>query len=91
MELGVDKNAGVTIPRGQLKNLKASFTLNQPQLEAPLAKGQVVGTIDFQLNGKTIEQRPLVVLNEVKEAGFFGRIIDFVMMKIHQLFGSWFG
>jgi len=56
-----------------------------------LAKGQVVGTIDFQLNGKIIEQRPLVVLNEVKEAGFFGRIIDFVMMKIHQLFGSWFG
>ena len=91
VELGVNKNAAVTIPRGQLKNLKASFTLNQPQLEAPLAKGQVVGTIDFQLNGKTIEQRPLVVLNEVKEAGFFGRMIDFVMMKIHQIFGSWFG
>ncbi|HCU16717.1 D-alanyl-D-alanine carboxypeptidase [Hafnia paralvei ATCC 29927] len=90
VELGVNKNAAVTIPRGQLKNLKASFTLNQPQLEAPLAKGQVVGTIDFQLNGKTIEQRPLVVLNEVKEAGFFGRMIDFVMMKIHQIFGSWF-
>ena len=91
VELGVNKNAAVTIPRGQLKNLKASFTLNQPQLEAPLAKGQVVGTIDFQLNGKPIEQRPLVVLNEVKEAGFFGRMIDFVMMKIHQIFGSWFG
>ncbi|HDL7412874.1 TPA: serine-type D-Ala-D-Ala carboxypeptidase, partial [Yersinia enterocolitica] len=45
-----------------------------------------VGTIDFQLNGKTIDQRPLVVLNEVKEGGFFSRIWDFLMMKISQLF-----
>ncbi|XNM58712.1 hypothetical protein ACLK1S_05170 [Escherichia coli] len=46
----------MTIPRGQLKNLKASPRLTAPQTTAPLKKGQVVGTIDFQLNGKSIEQ-----------------------------------
>lgn len=51
----------------------------------------MVGTIDFQLNGKSIEQRPLVVLEAVPEAGFFGRIIDFIMLKLHSLFGGWFG
>ncbi|AKM47465.1 MULTISPECIES: serine hydrolase [Edwardsiella] len=89
--LGVDKSAAVTIPRGQMKDLKASYTLTQSPLEAPLKKGQAVGTIDFQLNGKTIEQRPLVVLEDVPEAGFFGRIIDFIMLKLHGLFGGWFG
>ena len=90
VNLGVEKDAAITIPKGQMKNLKASFTLNSPQLEAPLKKNQVVGTINFQLDGKTVEQRPLVVLEEVQEGGFFSRIWDFVMMKLNGLFGKWF-
>lgn len=90
VNLGVEKDAAITIPKGQMKNLKASFTLNSPQLEAPLKKNQVVGTIDFQLDGKTVDQRPLVVLEEVQEGGFFSRIWDFVMMKLNGLFGKWF-
>ncbi|QGU88246.1 serine hydrolase [Erwinia sorbitola] len=90
VKLGVAKDAAITLPKGQLKNLKASFTLAEPQLTAPLAKNQVVGTIDFQLDGKSIEQRPLVVLDEVKEGGFFGRMWDYVMMKMDSWFGKWF-
>ncbi len=67
VNLGAGEAGSVTIPRGQLKNLKASFTLTEPQLTAPLKKGQVVGTIDFQLNGKSIEQRPLMVMEAVEE------------------------
>ncbi|MGG7447791.1 serine-type D-Ala-D-Ala carboxypeptidase [Kosakonia oryzendophytica] len=89
-KLGAGDSGAVTLPKGQLKDLKATYTLTQPQLEAPLAKGQVVGTIDFQLNGKTIEQRPLVVMEAVGEAGFIGRMWDFVLLKLHQLFGGWF-
>ncbi|WP_370426224.1 serine hydrolase [Pantoea vagans] len=89
VNLGVAKDAALTIPKGQMKNLKASFKLNAPQLEAPLKKNQVVGTIDFQLDGKTIEQRPLVVLQDVPEGGFFSRMIDFVMMKFNGWFGKW--
>ena len=89
-KLGAGEAGSITLPKGQLKNLKASYTLNQPQLTAPLAKGQVVGTIDFKLNDKTIEQRPLIVMESVKEGGFFSRMIDFVLMKLHGWFGSWF-
>ncbi|PXV78823.1 D-alanyl-D-alanine carboxypeptidase (penicillin-binding protein 5/6) [Pantoea sp. PNA 03-3] len=90
VSLGVAKDAALTIPKGQMKNLKASYTLSSPQLEAPLKKNQVVGTINFQLDGKTIEQRPLVVLQDVQEGGFFSRMIDFVMMKFNGWFGKWF-
>ena len=89
-KLGAGEAGSITLPKGQLKNLKASYTLNQPQLTAPLEKGQVVGTIDFKLNDKTIEQRPLIVMEPVKEGGFFSRMIDFVLMKLHGWFGSWF-
>lgn len=54
------RSRSVTIPRA-IENLKASYNLTEPQLTAPLAKGQVVGTIDFKLNDKTIEQRPIVM------------------------------
>lgn len=90
VKLGAGEGGSVTIPRGQLKNLKASFTLTQPQLTAPLKKGQVVGKIDFLLNGKSIEQRPLMVMEAVEEGGFFSRMWDFVLMKFHTWFGSWF-
>ncbi|WP_345831244.1 serine hydrolase [Erwinia sp. HDF1-3R] len=90
VNLGVAKDAAITLPKGQMKNLKASFTLSQPQLTAPLKKNQQVGVIDFQLNGKTIEQRPLVAMEAVEEGGFFSRAWDFVMMKLSSVFGKWF-
>ncbi len=90
VNLGAGEGVAIAIPRGQLKNLRASYTLNESHLTAPLKAGQVVGTIDFQLNDDVIEQRPLLVMEAVEEAGFFGRIWDFILMKFHGWFGGWF-
>ena len=87
VQLGVDKDVYLTIPRGRLKDLKASYVLDNVELHAPVTKNQVVGTINFQLDGQIIEQSPLVVMNEVKEGGFFSRIIDYIKL----LFSHWFG
>ncbi|CAM6469517.1 D-alanyl-D-alanine carboxypeptidase DacA [Enterobacter cloacae] len=85
--LGVDKDLYLTIPRGRMKDLKASYVLNTTELHAPLHKNQVVGTINFQLDGKTIDQRPLVVLQEIPEGNFFGKIIDYIKLMFHHWFG----
>ncbi|HCM9461791.1 TPA: D-alanyl-D-alanine carboxypeptidase DacA [Enterobacter kobei] len=85
--LGVDKDLYLTIPRGRMKDLKASYVLNSTELHAPLQKNQVVGTINFQLDGKTIDQRPLVVLQEIPEGNFFGKIIDYIKLIFHHWFG----
>src|SRR5690606_34741698 len=85
--LGVDKDLYLTIPRGRMKDLKASYVLTSSELHAPLQKNQVVGTINFQLDGKTIDQRPLVVLEEIPEGNFFGKIIDYIKLMFHHWFG----
>lgn len=85
--LGVDKDVYLTIPRGRMKDLKASYVLNNTELHAPLQKNQVVGTINFQLDGKTIDQRPLVVLQEIPEGNFFGKMIDYIKLMFHHWFG----
>ncbi len=77
----------MTIPRGRIADLKASYVLNSTELHAPLVKNQVVGTINFQLDGKTIDQRPLVVMNEVKEGGIFSRALDHIILLFHRWFG----
>ena len=38
VQLGVENDVYITIPRGRLKDLKAGFVLTDPELHAPLAK-----------------------------------------------------
>ncbi|EMI5492518.1 D-alanyl-D-alanine carboxypeptidase DacA [Providencia stuartii] len=87
VKLGVTEDLFLTIPRGRLKDLKASYDVTNKELEAPLKKGQAIGTINFQLDGKTIEQHPLVVLKDVEEGGFFSRLIDYIKLLFHRWFG----
>ncbi|EPL8095108.1 D-alanyl-D-alanine carboxypeptidase DacA [Morganella morganii] len=87
VQLGVENDVYITIPRGRLKDLKAGFVLTDPELHAPLAKNQVVGTINFQLDNQIIETRPLVVAEAVPEGNFFSRLIDYIRLLFHRWFG----
>ncbi|QYK02302.1 serine hydrolase [Shewanella psychrotolerans] len=85
VDLGVTTDTPITINRGQAANLQANFELNK-ELTAPLAKGEVVGRIYFQLNGKDIAQFPLVTLQEVNEGSWFSKLMDY----FKQMFAGWF-
>lgn len=71
--VGVSQALLVTTPRGKYERLKASMDL-PASLEAPIAKGQKLGTVKVTLDGKVVAQAPLVALAEVEEAGFFKRL-----------------
>lgn len=81
VDLGVIADTPITIPRGQRKNLQANFELNK-KLEAPLAKGEVVGTLYLQLEGEDVARYPLVTLQEVEQGGLFKRLVDYVKLKL---------
>ena len=85
VDLGIVVDTPITIPRGQRKNLKANFELDQ-QLTAPIAKGTVVGKLFLQLDGEDIAQYPLVTLQEVNEGSFFSKIMDYIKLFFAQLF-----
>ena len=85
ISLGVKEDTFVTVPRGQAKNLAASFVLDK-ELKAPINKGEVVGKLFYQLNGKDVAEYPLVAQEDVKEGGIFSRLIDYIVL----LFKSWF-
>ncbi len=81
VDLGINQSTPITIPRGQAKNLEANFELDK-KLEAPLAKGQVVGTLYIQLEGDDVATYPLVTLQEVQEGSFFDRIWDWLLLQL---------
>ena len=81
VDLGINQDTPITIPRGQVKNLQANFELDK-KLEAPLAKGEVVGKLYLQLDGEDVAEYPLVTLHEVQEGGFVDRMVDFVKLKL---------
>lgn len=75
VQLGVAQELLVGIPRGKYAQLKP--TMDVPKtLVAPIKKGQKVGTVKVALGGKVIATAPLVALDGIEEAGFFGRLWD---------------
>ncbi len=69
----------VTLPKGEYARAKAKVISKQP-LVAPIAKGQQIGSIQFVIDGKVVDEQKLVAAKEVKEAGIFGRLWDSFMM-----------
>lgn len=86
VKLGTLEDSFITIPKGKMAELKARFQLNNRFLEAPLAKGQSVGKVFYQLDGKDVASVDLQVLENVEEAGFFGKIVDWVVLTLKSLF-----
>lgn len=77
--LGVAEDTYVVLPRGQAQALKAAFVLEK-ELEAPIKKGDVVGTLSYNLDGKEVAKTPLVALADVNQGSLFSRIWDYIVM-----------
>ena len=75
VKVGVGNDLFVTVPKGEADKLKAELVSQQP-LVAPLTKGQRVGVVRVTHDGKPFGEYPLITLEPVAQAGFFGRTWD---------------
>ncbi|CAE6888720.1 serine hydrolase [Vibrio alginolyticus] len=83
--LGLDKDTYVTLPRGEAKNLKASFVLEK-ELQAPINKGDVVGKLYYQIDGEDIAEYPLMALETVEQGSLFSRMWDYIVLLVKSFF-----
>ena len=75
VNVGVGSDLMITVPKGEADKLKAELVSQQP-LVAPLTKGQRVGVLRVSHDGKAFGEYPLIALQPVAQAGFFGRTWD---------------
>jgi D-alanyl-D-alanine carboxypeptidase (penicillin-binding protein 5/6) len=74
----------MSLPSGQAERIEVTLTSAQPVL-APIRRGQSIGHLTLKLDGKEIGQYPVVALQDVELAGFFGRLWDAMRMWIKDL------
>jgi D-alanyl-D-alanine carboxypeptidase (penicillin-binding protein 5/6) len=75
VELGLDNNLYVTIPRGHFSGLNKVYDLPK-KITAPLNRGEELGNLKLTLAGEELLTKPLVVLKNINEANIFGRLKD---------------
>lgn len=85
VELGVPQGLSVTLLKGQAAQVSTTTTV-QPTIIAPVAKGQALGEVVVKVGEEEVSRTPLVALQEVPESGWFGRMIDSVLMFFTSLF-----
>ena len=71
--VGIAEDLTLTLPATVYKDLMTVYHL-EPELEAPLVQGQVVGRITVRHDNRILAQRPAVVLADVPEVGFFSKL-----------------
>ena len=85
IDIGLEKELYLTLPRGMKGELEVNI-LTDEFIEAPISKGQVVGTLTVSMEGEVQAERPLIALADVEEAGFFGRLWGSIKLFFVRLF-----
>lgn len=79
VKIGVSNETFVTVPKGTGSRLKPVLE-RQELLLAPIAVGQQVGTVKLMDGTTKVGEFPVVALEDVPEAGFFGRLWDTIRL-----------
>ncbi|HFC30968.1 MAG TPA: serine-type D-Ala-D-Ala carboxypeptidase, partial [Oceanospirillales bacterium] len=75
LNLGLEHDLYVTIPKGKYKNLSAKADVPE-YLIAPIANKQAIGKLNVQLNNKIIVSKNLVALKAIAAGSWWTRTVD---------------
>jgi D-alanyl-D-alanine carboxypeptidase (penicillin-binding protein 5/6) len=84
LKVGIATDVMVSVPRGSSDKIKTTLSMSTP-LIAPIAKGQALGTVQVQVDGKPITTLPVVALEAVPESNIVGRAWDSLLLKIQKI------
>jgi D-alanyl-D-alanine carboxypeptidase (penicillin-binding protein 5/6) len=79
VKAGFQKDFIIAVPKGFASRLKTQLLSQQP-LIAPVAAGQVIGTLKVSIDDKPYGDYPVVAVEAMPVAGVFGRMIDTVRL-----------
>ncbi|MHA7678940.1 D-alanyl-D-alanine carboxypeptidase family protein [Cupriavidus sp. PET2-C1] len=79
VKIGVKEETYITVPKGTGGRIKPVLE-RQELLVAPLTAGQQVGTVKLMDGATKVAEFPVVALEDVPEAGFFGRLWDTIRL-----------
>ena len=86
LSLGVNEDISITLPRTNFKGVKVNYNVKN-NVQAPIKKGQKMGSLEIISNEEIVLTSDLVALNDVDAKGFFGRLWSRFVLWIMSIFG----
>lgn len=83
INVGLERDLYATFPAGQSKTINTEMVFN-PNLKAPINKGDVVGRINVILNDKPIASAPLIALENLPKGGLWRNLVDHTSIWFHK-------
>jgi D-alanyl-D-alanine carboxypeptidase (penicillin-binding protein 5/6) len=74
----------MSVPKDGAQRIEAALASHQPVM-APIQRGQELGTLTLSIDGRLLGEYPVVALQDVEVAGFFGRLWDALRLWIKSL------
>lgn len=83
IKIGFTRDVFITVPKGVANSMKPVLARKDP-LVAPIDKNSQVGTIKvMSADGKVVSELPVLALEQVGQAGLFGRALDSIRLWVH--------
>jgi D-alanyl-D-alanine carboxypeptidase (penicillin-binding protein 5/6) len=79
VKAGFTADLVIAVPKGYAEKVKSDFVA-EPRLIAPIEAGQKLGMLQVSIDNKPYAEYPVIALEAVPLAGFFGRLIDTIRL-----------
>ena len=87
VDLGIQEEVYVTIPRGQAESMQATVDVDEI-ISAPLNNGQIMGVVNVTLGNDLIYTGDVIAMQEIVQGGIFKRFIDWITLLFANLFAG---
>ena len=81
LQLGLEEDLYVTIPRRHYDDLKAAISFDQ-KIMAPVKQGDAFGTVNVTLAGEPVTEEKLVALTTVNEGNILRKLVDAALLMV---------
>lgn len=87
VDLGVEEEVYITIPRGQAQAMTATVDVDQV-IHAPLSDRQVMGEVRVVLENNVLYQGDVVTMQAVERGSLIKRFIDWITLLFSNMFSG---
>jgi D-alanyl-D-alanine carboxypeptidase (penicillin-binding protein 5/6) len=87
VDLGIEEEVYITIPRGQAEQMTATVDIDEI-ITAPLDNGQIMGVVNVVLDNNLLYTANVITMQEVEQGGVLKRFLDWITLLFSNLFSE---
>ncbi len=87
VDLGIEDEVYITIPRGQAEAMTATVDVDEI-IRAPLSDRQIMGEVRVVLENNILYQGDVVSMQAVEQGGFLKRFVDWITLVFSSMFSG---